>query len=96
MTRHAEQILALPAARHPKLAGFAQQIAHDARFTAAEATELLDAAAQSAGVSPLDIEMAQPGNGVDVKFAPMSNASPQDERRDGIEGHVRQLLGVAR
>ena len=33
---------------------------------------------------------------VDVKFAPMSNASPQDERRDGIEGHVRHLLGGPR
>ena len=88
-SKDADKILALPAARHPKLIGFARALAEDPLITLSRADTLLDAAAKSANVTTLAIEMCQPGASVHVPFAAV--APRQDARSDFVAGVEREL-----
>lgn len=80
--KNAAAIMALPAARHPRLVETARVLA-DADVSTETAARVLDGRANDLGVTKLDIETVQPGENVQVPFAV---TEAMDERTDYDRG----------
>ena len=88
---HASAILALPAAKVPRLMKAAHRLASHPTITVDEAADILNAAATSIGLrNQLDIEMAAPGNNPRVPFAGTGGAPTN--KQAAFEGEVVRNL----
>ena len=92
MNPHHEQILALPHASHPRLAAAARNLAGHPRVTVAEAARILDAAAEGARITGLDLEMCQPDANTAVPFAPVRDSTPEGEFHADVSRHVLRMI----
>ncbi len=93
MSPDAAKIMTLPHAMHPALRALAGKLADHPTVTVAEARDVLDVAATSAGITALDIEMIQPGAAVAVPFSASSNGGQGETFSDRVRAHVIDMQG---
>ncbi len=92
----AAAIHALPHRHHPRLARLTGLLAAKPGLSVGEARDILDAACQAAGISLLDVEMMHPAADTSVPFAPVRQASPGSDFKEGVAAHLAQIIEARR
>ena len=82
-------------ARHPQLTRLCEHVWSMSKLSPTEAAELIEASAKAAGITPLDLEMVQPGASVPVPFTAVSS-QPVDPYKASVERHLAIIEGGRR
>ena len=91
VSHDAAKILALPAARHPRLSALVQALSENVSCDLGNAEAIINGAMRDARITPLDLEMLHPANVVRVPFLATTNNTPQQDFQAGIQHHIHLI-----
>jgi hypothetical protein len=91
----AVEILALPHRNHPRLRAGVEALAACDEASLASSIRILEAAMRDAGITQLDLEMAQPTAASSIPFVPATSATA-NPHEDLVRQHLHHLIGAPR